>query len=199
MRAISAFASAARGSPRCGCAARTASSRRSGSTTAASIGADLFVDCTGPAATLRAALDQGFEPWDRWLPCDRLLLAETPPPAEPTALDHVVALPAGWRWQAASAVRTSHGLVYASAALGDDDARALLRDAAGAEAEGAPVTIRAGRRPEPWLRNCVAIGDAAVAMEPLEWGNLHLAHSAIDRIIAMMPDRELRRGRALGL
>jgi tryptophan halogenase len=153
------------------------------------VSADLFVDCTGPAATLRTALDPGFESWARWLPCDRILFAETPPPPEPTALDQVVALPAGWRWQAASAVRTSHGLVYASAALGDEAARAALREAAGAGPEGAPVTIRAGRRPEPWLRNCVAIGDAAVAMEPLEWGNLHLAHSAIDRIIAMMPDR----------
>jgi tryptophan halogenase len=52
------------------------------------------------------------------------------------------------------------------------------------------VTIRAGRRAQPWLRNCVAVGDAAVAMEPLEWGNLHLAHSEIDRIVSMMPDRD---------
>ena len=33
----------------------------------------------------------------------------------------------------------------------------------------------------------VAIGDAAVSIEPLEWSNLHLAHSAIDRVIAMLP------------
>jgi tryptophan halogenase len=101
-----------------------------------------------------------------------------------------VAMPAGWRWQAASPVRTSHGLVYASAHLGDDEAGAALRDAAGAAPIAPPITIRAGRRPEPWLRNCVAVGDAAVAMEPLEWGNLHLAHSGIDRIVSMMPDRD---------
>jgi tryptophan halogenase len=51
------------------------------------------------------------------------------------------------------------------------------------------VAIDAGTRPAPWLRNCVAIGDAATAIEPLEWTNLHLAHSAIDRMIAMLPDR----------
>ena len=51
------------------------------------VGGHLFVDCTGPAATLRSALDQDFEAWDRWLPCDRILFAETPPPPEPTALD----------------------------------------------------------------------------------------------------------------
>ncbi len=27
-------------------------------------------------------------------------------------------------------------------------------------------------------------------MEPLEWTNLHLAHGAIDRLVALMPDRE---------
>ena len=139
---------------------------------------------------MRAALDPAFESWSRWLPCDRILLAEAPAPLEPTALDDVVALPGGWRWQAASPVRTSHGLVYASAQLADDEAENLLRDAAGAAPAAPPATIRAGRRPEPWRRNCVAIGDAAVAMEPLEWGNLHLAHSAIDRIVAMMPDRD---------
>ena len=154
------------------------------------LGGDLFIDCTGPAALLRRALDQDFEPWARWLPCDRLLLAETPPPSDPPALDTVTALPAGWRWRAASPVRTAHGLVYASAHLGDAEAAAALRDAAGAEPGGPPARIRAGRRPEPWRGNCVAIGDAAVAMEPLEWGNLHLAHSAIDRIVAMMPDRD---------
>jgi tryptophan halogenase len=53
-----------------------------------------------------------------------------------------------------------------------------------------PVAIRQGRRPEPWLRNCVALGDAAAMVEPLEWTNLHLAHSAIDRLVAMMPDRD---------
>jgi tryptophan halogenase len=40
------------------------------------------------------------------------------------------------------------------------------------------------------VRNCVAIGDSAVTIEPLEWTNLHLAHSAIDRLVAMMPDAD---------
>lgn len=40
------------------------------------------------------------------------------------------------------------------------------------------------------MRNCLAIGDAAVRVEPLEWANLHLAHSQIDRLVSMMPDKE---------
>ena len=44
------------------------------------------------------------------------------------------------------------------------------------------------------MRNCVAIGDAAVAVEPLEWTNLHLAHSQIDRLVSMMPGADFAPG-----
>src|SRR5207253_5245758 len=74
--------------------------------------------------------------------------------------------------------------------LTDSDATDVLREKAGAVALEAPVVIRQGRWSQPWVRNCVAIGDAAVGVEPLEWTNLHLAHGAIDRIVAMMPDRD---------
>jgi tryptophan halogenase len=151
---------------------------------------DLFVDCTGPAARVRTALDDRFEDWSRFLPCDRILFAAGAPPAEAPVLDKVVAMANGWRWRAACPALTSHGLVYASAHLSDSRAERALRVHGGGEASEPAVRIRAGRRPEPWLRNCVAIGDAAVAVEPLEWTNLHLAHSAIDRIVSMMPSRD---------
>lgn len=148
--------------------------------------ADLFIDCTGPAARIRSALDHRFEDWSNFLLCDRILFAEGPPHAEPPVLDGALATAAGWRWQAACPARTSHGLVYASACLSGDEAAATLGPAVAPH----PVSVRSGRRPDPWLRNCIAVGDAAVGIEPLEWTNLHLAHSAIDRIVAMMPDRD---------
>jgi len=153
------------------------------------LGGDLFVDATGPAALLRSRLDPAFEDWSPWLPCDRVLLGESPAQPEPPLLDRAEALPAGWRWRSGGVERTAHGLAYASGALSDEAAARLLAEG-GARAAGAPVALRQGRRPRPWLRNCVAIGDAAVAVEPLEWTGLHLAHSAIDRLVAMMPDRD---------
>jgi tryptophan halogenase len=149
----------------------------------------LFVDCTGPAASLRSALDDRFEDWGGYLPCDRILFGEAPPAAELPLLDEAVAGEAGWRWQAASRARVSHGHVHASAHLGEEAAERALR-AAGATRVDSAIRIRQGRRSQPWLRNCVAIGDAAVTVEPLEWTNLHLAHSQIDRIVAMIPDRD---------
>lgn len=152
--------------------------------------ADLFIDATGPAALLRGELDDAWDDWSQWLPCDRILFAETAAPADLPSLDRAVALAAGWRWEAASPARTSHGLVYSSNHLTDSKAGRVLRNAAGAEPREPAVVIRQGRRPEPWLRNCLAIGDAAVVVEPLEWTNLHLAHNAIDRLVSMMPDRD---------
>lgn len=154
-----------------------------------SLMADLFVDCTGPHALLRGALDQAFEDWSAWLPCDRLLVADAAPAANPAPLDRCRAHRAGWSWAAQARSRTAHGLAYSASFLDDDQAAEMLRSQSGAE-PSAVIAIRQGRRPEPWLRNCVAIGDAATMVEPLEWTNLHLAHSAIDRLVAMMPDRD---------
>ena len=142
----------------------------------------LFVDCTGPAALVRSKLDDRFEDWSRWLPCDRVIFATGPGSADPPTLDIVAAHGAGWGWQSVSRAATSRGLVYASTYLPEAQAGAMLA--------GEAVAFRPGRRSQPWFRNCVAIGDAAVTIDPLEWTNLHLAHSAIDRLITKMPDRD---------
>lgn len=149
--------------------------------------ADLFIDCTGPGATLRSAIDGDREDWSGQLACDRILHVEGPPPVSPPLYDTVTAAPGGWRWSVATTERSLQGICYASAFCDDATAARQLRLASGADAPDAPIVIAAGARRAPWRGNCVAIGDAATAIEPLEWSNLHLAHSAIDRIIAMMP------------
>ena len=147
--------------------------------------ADLYLDCTGPAARLRSAIDARRDDWRRWLPCDRVLFGEPAPGAEPSPLDEANAWSAGWRWTSHGARARTQGVVYASDHASDEDAARLLDAPA-----GPPLPIAAGNRPEPWRGNCVAIGEAATVIEPLEWTNLHLAHSAIDRLIAMLPDAD---------
>jgi tryptophan halogenase len=151
--------------------------------------AELFLDCSGPRALLHSALDIARDDWSRWLPCDRLLFAEGPPPMAPSPLDTVTATATGWRWSTATPAAALHGIAYASTYSSDAAAAEALHAATGALPSSAAVTIAPGARPRPWLRNCVAIGDAAVTLEPLEWTNLHLAHSAIDRLITMLPGR----------
>jgi tryptophan halogenase len=137
---------------------------------------DLFVDSTGPRALVRRRLDEDWQDWGASLLADRLVIEDRSGPEAPGLLDRGCAAPNGWRWHASSPGRTSTGFVYRSG-----DAQDPLDQS---------IPLRAGRFARPWVRNCVAIGDSAVAIEPLEWTNLHLAHSAIDRLVAMMPDRD---------
>lgn len=148
----------------------------------AEVHADLYVDCSGPRALLRGALDDDVDDWREWLSCDRLMVAEGPAPSDLPLLDSVAALASGWRWQASSPRRTSAGLCYSSQ---------YGEAAAGADGWTAQKSfhLHQGCRPEPWLRNCVAMGAAALQVEPLDWTNLHLVHAAADRIVNAMPGR----------
>lgn len=151
--------------------------------------ADLYLDCAGPSAPLLGLLDESFEHWGEWLPCDRLLLGETRQALPPASIDLAAATGIGWRWEAPGAGRTFAGLAYASALTTEARARRLF--AAEVKADEADVAaIRPGRRPRPWVRNVVALGDAATAVDPLEAVNLHLAQSGIMRALELLPGRD---------
>jgi tryptophan halogenase len=150
--------------------------------------ADLFIDCSGPSAPLLSAVGGGFEEWGEHLPCDRLLLASTPSSAS-APVDVATATAAGWRWSVPLPGRLMGGLCYASAITGEGRARRVFASEAGVEAAEA-VAIRPGRRPEPWVRNVLALGDAAVAVDPLQASNLHLAHNGILRALELLPGRD---------
>ena len=142
----------------------------------ANVTGDLFIDCTGLQAALRSSIDSEWQGWDAWLTCDRIVIAEELASSHPSPLDHVVAHDAGWYWRAGRPGTVSNGCVFASAAM--------------AEPPSGATSFAQGTRPQPWARNCIAVGDAATVVEPLEWSNLHLVHSAIDRIVEMLPDRD---------
>ena len=143
--------------------------------------ADLFVDCTGPAAVLHSLMNAPVVDWSSWLPCDRIMATRGPSNRNFGLLDQVTAVSAGWSWSASSPQTSVMGLAYHSA-FADDVAEevALLEG-------GEVISLHSSRKQEFWVRNCVAIGDAAISLEPLEWTNLHLVHKQIDRLISMLP------------
>jgi tryptophan halogenase len=152
------------------------------------ITADLYLDCSGPAAILRSRVRSDFVGWSSWLPCDRLQVSEGNPVAQVQILDRITVSAAGWRWSASSPERSSKGLAYSSAHARDGDLEQELLDLESKNDE--TIEIGQGRWADLWVGNCVAIGDAAVVIEPLEWSNLHLAHSQIDRVVTMMPSSD---------
>jgi tryptophan halogenase len=148
--------------------------------------ADLFIDCSGAAAQLIGkAQGVGIDDWRHWLPCDRAweVVADSGLPRS----TQVHARKAGWQWQTGAQGRTSHGHVFSSAFLGEDEGASLLPRASG----DAPVLRRYanGVRRQQWRDNVVAIGAAAVCLEPLEGTGLHLVQSSIARLLAFFPDQ----------
>jgi tryptophan halogenase len=150
--------------------------------------ADLFVDCTGPAAVLRSHIGGKFIDWSRWLACDRLIFTSAEAKPQVQLIDHVCATENGWRWSASSPLLASHGIAFSSAHAQSGDLIETFADDCRSSAR--QISIHQGRWAQPWIGNCVAIGDAAVTVEPLEWTNLHLVHSQIDRLASMMPGRD---------
>ena len=138
------------------------------------IKADLYIDCAGPQAPLLSRLTDAFEDWNEFLPFSHLGLAQSDIASGP--LDVATATATGYQLD----------IPLSSGGL-------RLRVMSGESAErhqGELVSFRTGRRPESWVGNVVAFGDAAVVIDPLETTNLYLAQSAVRRAVSLIPDTD---------
>ncbi len=159
------------------------------------IAGDLFIDCSGFRALLiDGELEEGWEDWSEWLPCDRAaaLPCEAPEgPIEPYT--RATAMAAGWRWRIPLRHRIGNGYVFSSSHVSDDEACAQILGAIEGEPLADPrvLRFRAGRRKRSWVRNAVAIGLASGFLEPLESTSIHLVQMAITRLIELFPDRSM--------
>ena len=136
------------------------------------IEADLFVDCSGPAALLASALPEfATIDWSDMLPIRRVLVA---PPGRSmlTLEDRVSLLPEGWLTEIA----------------GRDGLQTVLAVGDGVN-EGA--ALRALRAEPLAVVPVVALGDAAALFEPLGFLNLDLAHRQLALLLEMLPGREI--------
>lgn len=151
--------------------------------------ADLYVDCSGAAAQLiRHVSSNERVDWSAWLPCDRILSGLGPAMREPPPVTQTVAGKAGWLWRAPLAKHSLVGHVYSSTHLDDQSARATLAAfESGLRDEPVLTRLASGRRQDSWVRNCVALGSAAVELEPLAGAGLHLAQLGLATLIELFP------------
>jgi tryptophan halogenase len=160
------------------------------------IQADYFVDCSGRQAVLMNRLSPADRvDWAQWLPNDRMLSLSAPAIEDAPPVTRTIAGPAGWFWRIPLAQSSIAGHVYCNDYVSDDAALAQLKNTIGEDCgEPAVNSISAGRRNQFWNRNCVALGEAVVELEPLVGARLHLAQLGIASFIELFPigtDRSL--------
>lgn len=153
------------------------------------IGGDLFLDCSGPDAVLMSRVSSaGRDDWSATLPCDRMWSVHAAAGADPAAMTLTNAIGAGWLWRAPLAESALVGHTFSSAHVSEDEAFAQLQRSVPGIC-GNPVLNRfvSGRRKQFWERNCVALGAAAVELEPLAGADLHFAQLGIGTLIELFP------------
>jgi tryptophan halogenase len=156
------------------------------------LAADLFVDASGRAAVIRGQLPSSWIDWSAALPIDRLLVAGETADQSPPPNDRLIACPVGWRYEARTRGGTMHLFGYNSAHLGDVDSRQLLQSDTGCQTDDPPIVLNQGCLSDPWSGNCVAIGAAAMTLEPSGSTGLHAICRHIDRLIALWPGRDCK-------
>jgi tryptophan halogenase len=153
---------------------------------------DLFVDCSGFRSLLLGdTLDEDWEDWTHWLPCDRaaaMPCAHVSDEIEPYTT--ATAMPAGWRWRIPLQHRIGNGYVFASSFLSEDEACNVIANAAEGNQLADPriLRFRPGRRKKSWSHNVVGVGLASGFLEPLESTSIYLAQMAITYLIELFPD-----------
>ncbi|MGN6280173.1 MAG: tryptophan 7-halogenase [Sphingomonas sp.] len=145
---------------------------------------DLFVDVSGDKGAL---IETAREDWRAFLPIDRRLTAQAERGAMIPAYAELRLAGHGHTALYASQAATHFVHSYASAEQSDNDAFAAATRAAGSALSNAlvsPVTV--GRR-RAWSGNCVAIGAAACALDPLFDFDLHIVQLGIVHLLALFP------------
>lgn len=134
--------------------------------------ADLWLDCSGPGASLARRLDDRWEDWSAWLPCDRVIETWTEVEGVPPPHAHAGAFEAGWQRTVPLAGGQGGALFYAAAQLPD---------------QPGAIPLVQGRRTAAWTGNVVALGAAALRVEPLHGWNLALLANALTRLVGLLP------------
>lgn len=152
--------------------------------------ADLYIDASGREGRLIGTLAGAeFESFKEWLPCDRTFAANAPRLPRLPAFSQISAFHGGWVGMFPLQDRTAILVAYDSGAVSDSDIAGLVSVVARMPISGdaAVSEIRTGMQRSPWTGNCIAIGEAAIALDPIDAVELQLTHGCISHLMTLFP------------
>lgn len=151
---------------------------------------DLFIDASGVEAALIGAMPEApFESWRQWFSADRTMVASgkrlTPLPA----FSQISACRNGWIGLYPLQNRTAMKCVFDSSGQSDEKMAEVIGVTTGMriESEVVVASLEPGARARAWVGNCIAIGEAAAVLEPLDALELHAIQLGLSHLIAMFP------------
>ena len=152
--------------------------------------ADLFVDASGPRAALIGRMPGAdLESWREWLPCDRMLVASAKALKPLPAFSQISAFRHGWIGLFPLQDRTAVVAAYNSRETSDqallEDLPALANIPIGGDVIASDLSQ--GVRGRAWVGNCVAVGESAFSLEPLDGAQLHILHYCISQLMTLFP------------
>lgn len=149
----------------------------------ARLAADLYLDCSGPAAILLDRLDSGgWRDFSGAPALDRIAWRMADGAAALSLTDYRAG-DIGWRSVAPLQDSRCETQAFASSATDDETARAAFGAGNGA-VEFAPIRRR---RRAPWAGNVVAVGDAACELDPLASPSLRIAEAGLTTLRGLLP------------
>jgi tryptophan halogenase len=151
---------------------------------------DYFIDATGASGELISS-EPGvaFDSAGPGAFVDRVLHARGAAFASTPVYGEVRVSDDSWTSLQAAAGLVGVTHAFASAAQSDDEALAAAARASGIDLEDAVAKpIVRGRRSPAWSGNCIAIGAAACALDPLMDLDLHVAQLGLVHLVGLFPD-----------
>lgn len=153
------------------------------------VSGDLFIDATGSEALLiGSGLGVDRESWRARFPCDRVLSVAGERFERIPVFAQIRASDAGWVGFYPTQTETGLLNAYSSALLSDEEALGRVEGVARLGPGAAFVSPSdPGRRLSAWSKNCIAIGDAACAFDPVHNVELQAVQLAVVHLLSLFP------------
>jgi hypothetical protein len=139
-------------------------------TSTGNIETDFVIDASGfNQVILKKLGDVWQSSFDDYLPCDSVLVFQTPGNDEIKPFTEAKALSSGWHWDIPTYERRGHGYVFSSRYIDEEQAVEEVEQYVGEPVTDARIIkYKPFKVENSWQFNCVAVGLASNFIEPLE-------------------------------